>query len=546
MKPTSATTGSLLVSTLFGLIGTAAGHSWVERVMRLALNGTMVGTPGYDRNHIRRDEAFDDKNVVWKLPPDDAPINSMNKTVKHPLNTVVKPQLMALTEASYPPEFPMLKAAPGDFIAIQHMENGHVTRPEFSDTHKPINRGTIYLYGTTQNDLSGYNIVDVHLTWTADGKGGDGKGRLLATRNYDDGRCHQALPIDGDLTGMWGVRNSAFPPPMVPPMNDALWCQSDVQIPSDLKPGQTYTMLWVWDWPTMSKTGVKVPPATYDWNATLDGPPHITGQQIYTSVVDLAIVDACDDSLGPVKGPGCKSAGTKTAVHFQSQDDLSVAGVRAQMENPWMVQVPQADSKVKSATAPDSVIPFYGLIGIETTKWALPLPSDVLAKHLVDDGKNGAPGNPEGGDSTGPTSTGNVQPTKSSGSPSVPSTAAPSTATRPSAAPSSATPPGATPPGATPPSATPPSATSSSAAPNMPTGKPSTSPGRVKTKVVTVPAATRWVTRTRGGKAKPTESPAPTEDNERPARPTVTPLASGSSYEQGGRYAHKGRRFGSR
>jgi hypothetical protein len=83
----------------------------------------------------------------------------------------------------------MLEAAPGDYIAIMHLENGHTTLPH-NQPNKPRNRGTIYFYGTTQPKEQ-EKLFDVHLLWNKQGTGGDKRGKLLATRNYDDGQCYQ-------------------------------------------------------------------------------------------------------------------------------------------------------------------------------------------------------------------------------------------------------------------------------------------------------------------------------------------------------------------
>jgi hypothetical protein len=42
----------------------------------------------------------------------------------------------------------------------------------------PVNRGTGYIYGTYETDLSHVNLMDALLKWTTDGQGGNGKGKL--------------------------------------------------------------------------------------------------------------------------------------------------------------------------------------------------------------------------------------------------------------------------------------------------------------------------------------------------------------------------------
>ncbi|KAK3366520.1 hypothetical protein B0H63DRAFT_405449 [Podospora didyma] len=365
--PTAASRG-LLAAALLSLLGNTAAHSWPEMTMRLAPNGTMVGKPGFDRTHHVRGSIPED-DIVWLLPPNGRP----DGKVIHPDDKIARPDQRKLDGSSYNAEFPMLNAAPGDFVALLYTENGHVSAADVAKPGKPINRGTVYLYGTTQNDLSSANLADIHLTWTADGTGGDGKGKLLATRNYDDGQCHEAPPAAGDREGIITFRKKAFPH-----SNDALSCQSDLQIPLNTKIGEVFTVIWVWDWPTMSEPGIAVPPATYNTTSTL-GEPHVIEPQLYTGVVDVKIVDPCDDSLGAVKGPTCGNASGTFVVNFAIPDDYSHAGAKAQMLNPFLVKVPQAGLGVSSATPADTnSIPLGGLVGNAGT-FSFPLPDAILA-----------------------------------------------------------------------------------------------------------------------------------------------------------------------
>lgn len=350
-----------LLSTFTALWATATAHSWPEQTRRLAPNGAMVGKPGFDRAHFERGQGPQED---WLIPPNGRP----GGKIILPDDKLVKPSQRQLTDSSYSAQFPMLKAAPGDFVAILYTENGHVTRPEVSNPLKPINRGTVYLYATTHNDLSEANLVDVHLKWTTDGTGGDGKGRLLATRNYDDGQCHEPIPAVGDTEGISTYRTKFIT------NSDSLICQSDVQIPTDATVGQILTVIWVWDWPDMSEPGVAVPPASYYANSSDSGQPYVTMPEIYTGVVDFEIVDPCDDSLGEVKGPTCQAPGLKNIPNPQ---DVSSMGIAAQMNTPFQVQVPQAGTGVSEATADASNIPLRGLIGLKT-KLPFPLPSSIL------------------------------------------------------------------------------------------------------------------------------------------------------------------------
>ncbi len=160
----------------------ATAHTWAESIMHIAPNGTMVGPQGYMRGFVSRDApGFSDDGDVWLLPPNDGRPNTLYKTdnMCHPFQAV----------SNYSAAFPMLAAAPGDFIAVRYQENGHVTLTDINPT-KPIGGGTVYVYGTDQ-PADGEKFLDVWKQWTADGQGGNKKGRLIATRTFDDGQCYQ-------------------------------------------------------------------------------------------------------------------------------------------------------------------------------------------------------------------------------------------------------------------------------------------------------------------------------------------------------------------
>ncbi|KAH6634267.1 hypothetical protein B0J18DRAFT_13743 [Chaetomium sp. MPI-SDFR-AT-0129] len=363
---------------LAALAGTAIAHSWPESTVRLAPDGKEVGKPGTERNH---------PSDSYILPPNGQALSPNDKIVRDPQ--------AKLTDASYTTENPMLSVAPGDFVAIKYRENGHVSRPDKTDPGRPINRGTVYLYGTTENDLSNVNLMDVHLKWTSDGKGGNGKGKLLATRNYDDGQCHEAPPSDGDLEGIVAYRTKKFSTPQI------LLCQNDVMIPQDAPVGKVYTVIWVWDWPLMKEVGVAVPPADYKSDA-------VASVQLYTGVVDYKIVDPCDESLGDTKGPTCKTSKVETNANFAVDAPAESRGIASQMAEPFLVKVPQAGFGVAAATADTKHIPFANLIGQKNLQF--PLAQSILdAQNFPGGGKipmptpgpGGAGGNASAGDDSG-------------------------------------------------------------------------------------------------------------------------------------------------
>ncbi|KAK0670754.1 hypothetical protein QBC41DRAFT_363810 [Cercophora samala] len=430
MRITSPRSG-LLTAALLAFFETAKGHSWPESTRRIATNGTFIGEEGFDRAHIDREnptEQFD-----YLLPPNGL---STGKLIMHD-HPIVRKSQGPLSSSSYSEKFPMLKVAPGDYVSIFYLENGHVTRADGANPNKPINRGTIYLYGTYENDLSKTTLTDVLHTWTADGKGGNGKGRLLATRNYDDGQCHEPIPATGDPEGISRYRKDEIT------QSESLRCQSDLQIPLDAKPGEVLTVLWVWDWPDMNKPGAAAPPASFHANSSDFGDYFVTVPEIYTGVIDYKIVDPCDDSLGAVKGPTCNKKGSKSfspfsgilsskkrfrnRVKFDSKQPAEFRAIQRQMVQPFMVKVPQAGfrggdkssakffpgTREGRASVDKANIPLAGLIGKET-KPPVPFSMDILdgqRRYLEeeavpeDDDDDNEGGSDEDNDGPAPTST---------------------------------------------------------------------------------------------------------------------------------------------
>lgn len=199
--------------------------------MVIAPNGTFVGEPGYPRGNVKRSEpAFGDPAMVY-LVGDNPNAPLCKDSQKSPSSQ----------SASSPP----LNAAPGAAVALRFQENGHVTLPA-GQAGKAANRGDIFVYGTTQpRDNELFN--GVHGVWTADGKGGDGRGVLLAKTAYDDGQCYQ---INGGAISTTRQKDFAHDP--TPLMGADLWCQTDIRLPTTASDGQLYTLYWVWEWPTQA------------------------------------------------------------------------------------------------------------------------------------------------------------------------------------------------------------------------------------------------------------------------------------------------------
>lgn len=326
----------MLSSAFVGLLATAqfaSAHTWVEQLMVIAPNGTLVGQPGYARgNVLRSSPGFGDPTMVNLIPPDGRTINQIQ-----PTDLMCKSSQTSQTQTSGSPR---LQAAPGSAVALRFQENGHVTLPD-NQPGKPPNRGTVYVYGTTQPNPDD-SFLAIHRVWNADGTGGDGRGVLLSTRNFDDGQCYQTN--GGSISQQ---RQQQFKHPFDMLMGNDLWCQQDIQLPSSAPSGQPYTLYWVWDWPTLPGTA-----------GFPDGK-----QEIYTTCMDIDIVGSTGvDPMSQVQASFSQG---------QPVNDAAVPDQMADIANPTAVTgqtipfagVPTSSparnaSKVLTSSLTGSTIPF--------------------------------------------------------------------------------------------------------------------------------------------------------------------------------------------
>ncbi|ELR05181.1 hypothetical protein VC83_06529 [Pseudogymnoascus destructans] len=312
MHPTALLT---LLSLL--LPGTSA-HTWIEQLRLINPNGTFTPSLGYPRGMVPRSSPlFSDAVLTHLLPP--------NGRSPH---KILSTDPMCMLSQSVPglntPGLPRLPAGKGDHVALRYQENGHVTIPE-TNPGKPKNRGTVYIYGT-EKPLVTDKFMDIHKVWTADGKGGDGRGVLLATRNYDDGQCYQANSHPISLQ-----RQKQFPKEANAEMGVNLWCQSDVKLPAEIGSKQ-YTLYWVWDWPTAAINGAEAMP------------------EVYTTCMDVDISSST--------GASAKLTSEKGSVQFVEGQDINNAGIKGEMEEQFIVPVDgstggssSGESNAKSAAA---------------------------------------------------------------------------------------------------------------------------------------------------------------------------------------------------
>ncbi|RDA92898.1 hypothetical protein CP533_3846 [Ophiocordyceps camponoti-saundersi (nom. inval.)] len=322
----------LLATTLFGI---AKSHSWIESAFVLAPNGSYIGPEGFPRGYIpRTDPSFNDKEAQHLIP--DGAFYTGNEVINK------------FPPSANNPQFPLLQAAPGQRVAISHLENGHVSLPQ-NQANKPLNRGTVFLYGTSQ-PKDQEKLFDVHLRWNQDGTGGDGRGRLLATRNYDDGQCYQSnqSPIAQQRVGRLAADGAQ--------LDRELRCQTIITVPADAKPGSVYTVYWYWDWPTLNPAKIDMQgtqAGRFPWAGSFmrgDKVPDgwtmsaIGINESYSSVMDIKITEPL---------PGLIAKQGDVSDWIQTQNVYS-AGVQSQGANGFDVKV---DDYIGGGGGPGAPVP---------------------------------------------------------------------------------------------------------------------------------------------------------------------------------------------
>lgn len=314
---------SLALGVTFFATPTAA-HTWIEEMQIIDSNGSYVGDRGYSRGYVARtDPTFTGFSDNYLLPQNGVRINSSD-SLCHP----------SQRSSNYTnPAYPMLKAAPGDYVAMKYLENGHVTLPH-TQLGKPAHAGTVYVYGTHQ-PAADEKLVDV-LAWTADGSGGNGKGFLMTAQNFDDGRCHQI-----NCGNISTYRQIHFPSHQIgqPMSTMEQWCETDLHLPTNVTAG-TLTVYWVWSWPTSANADCTYP----------DGK-----DEYYTTCSDMQIVDESSQKVLAAAGSHTlvQEAPQSTAVStYQSRTAAASSPVMVYMKGITTVDTTaSADASFNSACA---------------------------------------------------------------------------------------------------------------------------------------------------------------------------------------------------
>jgi hypothetical protein len=221
----------------------AMGHTWIEQLRNINDQGQYVGEYGYARGMVSKtDPGFDGFSMNYELPGASTPGNVFITE-----DTPLCHENQRKQEQSQD-KYPRLQATPGGFMAMRYMENGHITKPD-NQKGKPEKGGTIFVYGTTE-PKEDEKLVDV-LKWTQDGQGGDKRGKLLATNDFDDGRCYEKNETPVSQERSQSNPNFAMGQAVEgAPGNYPLFCETNAQLPEDAEMGKPYTVYWIWQWPT--------------------------------------------------------------------------------------------------------------------------------------------------------------------------------------------------------------------------------------------------------------------------------------------------------
>ncbi|ETS74781.1 hypothetical protein PFICI_13265 [Pestalotiopsis fici W106-1] len=271
---------------------TVEAHTWVEMIRRISSSGAFVGETGYAMGHMNRtDTGFADTAVQVKF-----------------LDVTSNPAVCGdIGKAGYTnAAYPQLSASPGEYVAMQYAENGHVSFPDL--TPRGYLGGNVMIYATTE-DVTDVGINDALYSWNAEGTGGNGKGKLIASHFFDDGQCFEnpnSSPIRDERAAKTNV--------------SSLLCQSVAQLPEDLETDGTVNLLWIWDWGQN---------------------PNIAGEnttEIYTSCMTVNLTASDTDAATSVK-----------AFSWSKNVDISDAAIPGQIST--LIEVEQRGTGSASPAA---------------------------------------------------------------------------------------------------------------------------------------------------------------------------------------------------
>lgn len=288
---------------ILAAIQSVNAHTWVEAIRRISSTGAYIGETGYPMGHMSRsDSEFDNEKVQIKIT-----------------DTSNNPHVCGSFTGYDNADFAPLTAAPGEFIALQYAENGHVSFPTL--TFRGYRSGNIMIYGTPEPiGTLDIGVNDILYQWNTDGSGGNQMGKLLASHFFDDGQCyqdHNGSPIQAEREAQYGFKQ--------------MLCQSTVQLPSDIETSSTYSLVFIWDWPQHpNEPG--------------------TTTEMYTSCMTINL-EANSDAATSAEG-----------IMFADDIDVSNAAIQSQVAT--IVEVEQRGT---GTSVPDGVAEPTGVLGAQAS-----------------------------------------------------------------------------------------------------------------------------------------------------------------------------------
>ncbi|TVY53163.1 hypothetical protein LCER1_G005577 [Lachnellula cervina] len=287
MWPSTSPKTSLAALVLLACANTIEAHSWVKILQLIDSSGAFVGAIGYPRGFVPQTlKGWTDFMAENKVPPDGRPTGSQIL----PTDLMCAPYQQIGNQTA---GFPTLTAAPGDFIALSYQENGHVTKNTTAPPNtRPAGNGTIFIYGT-KTPANSDTYLGIHRVWNTEGTGGDKRGKLLATRYFDDGQCYQISAEPMSVARQTQFNNKTEIP-----------CQNDLQLPTDAGTSGKYSLYWVWEYPTM--------------HADVGG---LVTNESYTTCMDISMTST------PVAKNG----------DFKANQQIGSAAIKAQLDQAIMV-----------------------------------------------------------------------------------------------------------------------------------------------------------------------------------------------------------------
>ncbi|PSN65204.1 hypothetical protein BS50DRAFT_601668 [Corynespora cassiicola Philippines] len=416
----------LLAVTLAVLGSTpmASAHTWIEQLRTVNKQGDYFGEYGYARGMVDKASAefkeieagFNSGTgpppMNWEMPAFEktGPFITANTTLCHPKQR---------KQEQSADRFPRLRAMPGTMMAMRYTENGHVTLPE-NQKGKPEKAGTVFVYGTTEPKED--EKLTTVLQWTQDGQGGDKRGKLIATNDYDDGRCYEVNNSERSLQRQQANPNAIKGQPFPEVGQNStvpLACETNAILPEDAQTGKLYTIYWVWQWNTKPGVDPGLPKGKDEY---------------YSTCIDIDVSDTSTTGLEASLALGQQDAferavkdfGSRTALYTDPKD-AAVGPIVPGQESPS--PTPGAPPTQPSASAVPSSQP-SAPSGPPVQPSASAIPSSQPSAPALPSAQPSAPGSP----SIQPSAPGSpsIQPS-APGSPSIQPSAPGSPSIQPSA-----------------------------------------------------------------------------------------------------------------